>query len=130
MKARSAPRQGQPSPRHVVADELPCPGHPEGQALTSVSRCGEPSQGVRASVLDADEDVWVISVPLPDATLEPLTAAEREVARLVVDGASNADVARKRGTSVRTVANQLRSIYGKLGIASRAELAAAVWQVG
>jgi DNA-binding CsgD family transcriptional regulator len=37
-------------------------------------------------------------------------------------GASNQDIARTRGVSVRTVANQLAAVYRKLGVRSRAEL--------
>jgi DNA-binding CsgD family transcriptional regulator len=53
-----------------------------------------------------------------------LTRAEHEVALLVLEGKTNADIARLRRTSARTVANQLRSVYNKLGVSSRAELAA------
>lgn len=53
-----------------------------------------------------------------------LTPAEYEVAFAVADGSSNAEVARRRKTSVSTVVNQLQRIYAKLGIGSRAELAA------
>ncbi len=56
--------------------------------------------------------------PLP----EGLTEAEQAVVRLVVLGRSNEDIAGERGTSVRTIANQLQSIYRKLKIASRLEL--------
>jgi len=52
-----------------------------------------------------------------------LSAAEREVARLAASGLSNAEIARARGASPRTIANQLASIYGKLGVDSRAQLA-------
>ncbi|HVH04589.1 MAG TPA: helix-turn-helix transcriptional regulator [Myxococcota bacterium] len=58
------------------------------------------------------------------ALLAPLSAAEREVALLLVRGASNREIARRRGAAVRTVANQARAVYRKLGVASRAELAA------
>lgn len=53
-----------------------------------------------------------------------LSAAERAVAQLAIEGASNAVIARRRGTSERTVANQLARLYRKLGVGSRAELAA------
>lgn len=53
-----------------------------------------------------------------------LSAAEREVATDAAAGLSNAAIAKKRGRSARTIANQLASIYRKLGVASRAELAA------
>lgn len=43
---------------------------------------------------------------------------------LTLSGLSNAEVAKKRGTAVRTVANQLQSLFRKLGVNSRAELSA------
>lgn len=48
-----------------------------------------------------------------------LTAAEGEVARLIAAGLSNAEIARRRGASPRTVANQAASIFRKLGVTSR-----------
>jgi DNA-binding NarL/FixJ family response regulator len=53
-----------------------------------------------------------------------LTLAELEVALAVVRGLSNAAIAKSRGASVRTVANQLAAIMKKLSVSSRAELAA------
>jgi DNA-binding CsgD family transcriptional regulator len=55
-----------------------------------------------------------------------LSAAERDVAALILRGRDNASIANLRGTSVRTVANQVASIFNKLGVRSRAELAALV----
>jgi DNA-binding NarL/FixJ family response regulator len=52
-----------------------------------------------------------------------LAQAEREVAGLAVLGLSNAEIGARRGTSLRTVANQLARVYRKLGVGSRAELA-------
>lgn len=73
------------------------------------------------------ESLVVLSAPIPDGvTLEELTPAEREVARAVLRGLSNEQVARLRGCRPRTVAVQLASIYRKLGISSRSELAALV----
>jgi DNA-binding CsgD family transcriptional regulator len=69
----------------------------------------------------------VLSYPdAPAAIPAALTAAEREVVRLALDGLSNAQVARARGTSVSTVANQLASIFRKLGVGSRYELIASL----
>lgn len=51
-----------------------------------------------------------------------LTEAERTVAALAAAGYSNALIASRRGTSVRTVVNQLASIYRKLGMESRYQL--------
>ena len=57
---------------------------------------------------------------------ESLSAAEREIALAILSGASSRTIARNRGTSPRTVANQIASIFGKLGVMSRVELAAAL----
>jgi DNA-binding NarL/FixJ family response regulator len=57
---------------------------------------------------------------------ERLTQAETEVARAVVSGLSNREIAEQRGAAVRTVAVQLHSIYRKMGISSRTELAALI----
>src|SRR5262249_30051953 len=71
--------------------------------------------GVRLAVAQADEPSRVA-----DARL---SVAEREVARMVARGLSNQAIARARGASPRTIANQLASIYQKLGIDSRIQLA-------
>ena len=55
-----------------------------------------------------------------------LTTAEREVASMLLAGLSQSRIATRRGTSPRTVANQVAAIYRKLDVGSRAELAAAV----
>jgi DNA-binding CsgD family transcriptional regulator len=57
-------------------------------------------------------------------SLERLTETERTILRLVVQGHSNSEIARARGTSASTVANQLYIIYRKLGVSSRRELLA------
>jgi DNA-binding NarL/FixJ family response regulator len=73
------------------------------------------------------ETLVVTSVPadvrgVSDECLSGLTDAEREIALDVADGLSNQAIATKRNRAVRTVANQLASIYRKLRIASRSEL--------
>jgi DNA-binding CsgD family transcriptional regulator len=69
-------------------------------------------------------ELELIVVTLPaERAATGLTPAEDEVAQLAVGGCSNREIAARRGASVRTVANQLRSIYQKLGVASRYELA-------
>jgi DNA-binding NarL/FixJ family response regulator len=60
----------------------------------------------------------------------PLTAAEREVALLVGEGLDNAEIARRRRRSERTVANQIASIFDKLAIGSRAELVLRLSRIG
>jgi len=55
-----------------------------------------------------------------------LTGAERRVARLAGSGRSNREIAEAHCVSVRTVEHQLQSVYGKLGISGRKELAEAL----
>jgi DNA-binding CsgD family transcriptional regulator len=52
-----------------------------------------------------------------------LTRRESEVAALAARGLSNKEIASRLVVSARTVENQLHSVYGKLGIAGRGELA-------
>ena len=64
----------------------------------------------------------------PDA--DALTAREREIASLVAAGRTNREVAEQLVLSPRTIDAHLRSIYGKLGVRSRVELAGAMQRAG
>ena len=76
-----------------------------------------------AEIVVNGETFVVLSVPLrSERSVEPLTTAERDIAAMVVDGMSNAEIARARGKSVRTIANQVASALRKLGVGSRVEL--------
>jgi DNA-binding CsgD family transcriptional regulator len=79
---------------------------------------------LEAFTFSVEDDEYALFV-FPMEEIEPpqgLTRTEREVARALFQGKSNADIGRERGTSPRTIANQLRSIYGKLGVSGRVEL--------
>jgi DNA-binding CsgD family transcriptional regulator len=52
-----------------------------------------------------------------------LTPTERRVAELVADGHTNREVADRLFLSTKTVAAHLTSVYAKLGVRSRTELA-------
>jgi len=58
--------------------------------------------------------------PPPAATL---TRRETQVALAVLEGASNREIAQKLGLGEQTVKNHLSSIFDKLGVSSRLELA-------
>jgi DNA-binding CsgD family transcriptional regulator len=76
-------------------------------------------------VVAGDSTYAVLSYPLLESMAElGLTAAEREILPHVLRGDSNLELARRRGTSSRTVANQVASIFRKLGVSCRTELAA------
>ena len=53
-----------------------------------------------------------------------LTPREREIALLVCEGHSNAEVAKRLSKSVLTIKTQLNSVFRKLGVESRAKLMA------
>jgi DNA-binding NarL/FixJ family response regulator len=54
----------------------------------------------------------------------PLTRRERDLAVEIVNGRSNRAIATGFRVSEQTVRNQLSTLYRKLGVASRLELAA------
>lgn len=86
-----------------------------------------PPPGTRVRELEVGgQTLVVISFPLEpcDASAWPLSPAESEVARMAIEGLTNAEIAQRRGTSVRTVANQMASLLHKLDLGSRRELAA------
>jgi DNA-binding CsgD family transcriptional regulator len=56
--------------------------------------------------------------------LRDLTPREREIALLVCDGHSNAEVAKRLSKSVLTIKTQLNSVFRKLGVESRGKLMA------
>jgi LuxR family transcriptional regulator, maltose regulon positive regulatory protein len=53
--------------------------------------------------------------------MDSLTAREREVLRLLVDGASNREIANHLVLSVNTVKKHVWNLCGKLGVQSRAQ---------
>lgn len=87
-----------------------------------------PPEELRAARFDLAGDEYVVfSVPtrepLARGAASKLTDGEAHVARLLLGGASNRQIAAARGSALRTVANQVASIFRKLGVNSRVELA-------
>jgi DNA-binding CsgD family transcriptional regulator len=71
----------------------------------------------------------VVFVERPDRDLpKALSSAEAAVVRLLVEGLSHAEIARVRGTSRRTVANQLGASFRKLHVSGRIQLLAELVQ--
>jgi DNA-binding CsgD family transcriptional regulator len=65
-----------------------------------------------------------VAFPLLPRLPATLTAAESEVAALIIAGRSNAQIAKARGVALRTVANQVASILRKMRVGSRSALLA------
>lgn len=64
------------------------------------------------------------------AFVEPLTSRELEVLHLIVEGVRNVEIAQRLFISVKTVETHLTSLYGKLGVQSRAEVIALAQRQG
>jgi DNA-binding NarL/FixJ family response regulator len=85
-------------------------------------------RSLRAHVAEmaiGNEQLLVGSIPLLDDTkLVGLSPAERHVLTLLIAGSTDRDIAKRRATSARTVANQVQSLFRKFGVRSRGELVA------
>jgi DNA-binding NarL/FixJ family response regulator len=82
----------------------------------------------RTTMLQSGEDTFAI-VSFPESGPElpaSLSSAEAEICRMLLNGASNAEIARRRRRSERTIANQVASVLKKLGARSRADLPVAL----
>jgi DNA-binding CsgD family transcriptional regulator len=92
-------------------------------AAAGAGDTGRAARAAFAAHRSADRSALVLPITL--ATLRhPLSAREREVAELVSRGESNRHIAAAAGVSVRTVDNQVQSIYRKLGLDGRDALRA------
>lgn len=66
----------------------------------------------------------VVSFAAPSVQFSSsLTDAEISIAHLLLAGATNADIAHARGRSLATVSKQIASLFRKVGVRSRTELA-------
>lgn len=85
-------------------------------------------QSLRAQMAEVsvgNDTLLIGSTPrLEEAKLGGLSDAERQVLVLLIAGSTNRDIAMRRATSARTVANQVQAIFRKYGARSRSELIA------
>jgi len=81
-------------------------------------------QGCAWAVSDSEAALVALSRQSDPEGLAPLSAAERAVANGLLAGLSDADIARARNSSRRSVAKHAAALFHKLGVHSRAELAA------
>jgi DNA-binding CsgD family transcriptional regulator len=73
-------------------------------------------------IVDGVRHRYLVVAESASRRLQLLSGAERDVALRAAKGQSNQAIADARGASVHTIANQLRSVFCKLGVASRHEL--------
>jgi DNA-binding NarL/FixJ family response regulator len=88
------------------------------------SRAQHPgATGALSYLNDEQASLRVISIPRPDAPLEAtLPRAELAVIRSLVEGVSYAEIALRRGTSTRTIANQITAVFRRMKVSGRSEL--------
>jgi LuxR family transcriptional regulator, maltose regulon positive regulatory protein len=81
--------------------------------------------GYVATLLRVFGEQHVSDLPLPaarsSALAEPLTEREREVLRLLLEGASNREIAQRLVLSVNTVKRHVYNLCGKFGVQSRTQ---------
>jgi DNA-binding CsgD family transcriptional regulator len=112
---------------------------PEDQTLVVVAR----EDAAALSRLALGHGVPVLIWPAPEASAAPptarrpqagsrarLSAREREILALVAAGASNKGIARSLRISTNTVKFHMTTLFGKLGVATRAEAIAAAARSG
>lgn len=107
-------------------------GAPPGRAPSTTPPADVPAPADLAAhtFVAGGQEFLVLSYSVGDNELPPgLTDAERAVVVAVLDGRSNAAIAAMRGTSPRTIANQVAAVFRKLGVRSRTELATKVLRV-
>ena len=89
---------------------------------TALHRAGAVLDRSGAVALALDEPPPSAPAPRPGA--DPLTARQREVARLVAEGLTDRQIAARLVISPRTAESHVEQILARLGVRSRAEIAA------
>ncbi len=94
-------------------------------ALLRLAQARSSVPGYVATLLGAFGEHNVSELPLasprPSPLVEPLTERERDVLRLLLEGASNQEIARRLVLSVNTVKRHVYNLCGKLGVQSRTQ---------
>ena len=75
--------------------------------------------------LEGQESMAAIPPPGRGAEVA-LTPRERQIAMAIADGRSNRDIAARLGITEQTVKNHLTSIFEKVGVENRLQLALAL----
>ena len=98
----------------------------EGEPMQALLRQIRPQvrgkvQGYVATLLSAYGQQPASNAPGSSALAEPLTEREREVLRLLLEGASNREIARRLVLSINTVKRHIYNLCGKMGVQSRSQ---------
>lgn len=102
----------------------PSRAHPLLMLAARATAEAPPDVARSARFVSADgETLRVIGAPRPDGDLRKLLpSAELSVIRSLVEGFSYEEIAQLRGTSTRTIANQITAVFRRLRVSGRNEL--------
>jgi DNA-binding NarL/FixJ family response regulator len=102
----------------------PSRAHPLLMLAAKAARCQDGRvTGALSFVEHEGKSVRVISLPRPDLRLgETLPPAELSVVKSLIEGACYEEIAQMRGTSTRTIANQITTVFKRLKVSGRSEL--------
>lgn len=101
----------------------PSRAHPLLMLAARTATESSPLTGRSSRVEDDDTELQIVSLPRPDLALDGvLPSAELAVIRSLIEGWSYEQIAEARGTSTRTVANQISAVFRRLRVSGRNEL--------
>jgi DNA-binding NarL/FixJ family response regulator len=102
----------------------PSRGHPLLMLSALAARSQAQSDVAALSYLGAEHgSLRVLSIRRPEqALIERLPPAELAVVRSLIEGESYERIAQLRGTSTRTIANQITAVFRRLKVSGRSEL--------
>jgi DNA-binding NarL/FixJ family response regulator len=102
----------------------PSRAHPLLMLAVRAARENDPSVvGSLSVVFPSGVSLRAIAIARPDACLlGVLPPAELAVVRELVEGRSYEEIARRRGTSQRTIANQVATVFRRMQVSGRNEL--------
>jgi DNA-binding NarL/FixJ family response regulator len=106
------------SPRAAVRARLRAALESDGVRVAGEAETLDEAAGIEPS---ADALVFERDDDHEDPGYETLTAREREVLEWLAEGLTNRAIAARLGISDHTVKFHVASIYGKLGVSTRAE---------
>lgn len=95
--------------------------------LMLAARAGREQNGSLSATLSffqrGTEQLRVVAAPRPDRRLRAaLPPAELAVVRALIEGQCYAEIAEHRGTSTRTIANQITAVFRRMRVSGRSEL--------
>jgi ATP/maltotriose-dependent transcriptional regulator MalT len=107
----------------------PCLPLPDDQALVTLTL--EVLAALETATASAPEAQRLVPGGAPlQSQVEPLSARELEVLRLLADGLSNQEIAARLFVTVGTVKTHVHNVCGKLGAPTRGRAVAAARELG